>query len=312
MTKKNKKKSPKIKIDSNTKLYSGLITAKESLRFLVYLPELDKEVEATPFGNLFKRQATVVVGDKIEGFFESEKFFFKSVKPRKNSLIRPRIANVDFVAITTCYKEPDLTLFQLDKMITIYLYYNTTPILIFNKIDLLNDEEMENLLFIKNYYEKIGIKSILISALNDNLTEKLSEILHSGILIFAGPSGTGKSTILNSLTGLNQITDEISHKSKRGRNTTVDSKLVKVNDFFIGDTPGFSELYPHMIITEEVEVKKYFKEMENPTCKYANCNHLNEPDCSVKQKLEDGEMADSRYNSYELIFEDIKQNARKW
>ena len=311
MKSKNKKPKPKS-APKDVKIYNALITAKESLRFLAYIPELDDEVEAVPFGKLIKRSKNVKVGDKIEGYFDGDRFFIKSIEARKNSLIRPKIANVDYVAITMAYKEPDLTLYQLDKMITVYLHYNTTPIIIFNKIDILNEEELAELQKIKDYYDKINVKSIMISAHNDDLTEKLSEILHSGILIFAGPSGTGKSTILNSLTGLDLITDEISHKNKRGRNTTVDSKLVKVSDFFIGDTPGFSELYPHMIITEESEVKDLFYEMRNPTCKYANCKHLNEPECSVKDMVESGEMLQSRYESYELIYEDIKYNARKW
>jgi len=306
MSIKNNKKTDEIEI------FSGVITAKESLRFLAYISKLDCEVEAVPFGKLFKRPESIRVGDKIEGYFEGDRFILKKILPRKNSLLRPKIANIDFVAITVSIIEPQLSLFQLDKMITVYLHYNTTPIIIFNKIDILDEDNLTKLNKLKKYYESINIKCIKISALNDNLTEKLSTILKNGTLIFAGPSGTGKSTIINSLTGLDLITDEISHKNKKGRHTTVDSKLIKVNNFFIGDTPGFSELYPHMIITEENEVKNLFPEMKNSTCKYSNCNHLNEPDCSIKESIKNGEILESRYESYKYIFNDIKGNAIKW
>ena len=239
------------------------------------------------FRNLF---IVPLVGD--ECIIDEKNKYILKILPRKNSLSRPMIANVDLALIVTSVKKPNLSLSLLDKMISIISLKNIVPILIFTKIDLLNKEEIKELEKIKAYYVKIGY-----SVFDNQNLKKLYPLLKNKIIVVTGQTGAGKSTLLNQMdTTLHLKTDEISESLGRGKHTTRHVELFQIKDFYIADTPGFSSL--DFLETTKEEIRNSFKEFSNYTCRFKNCMHDKEQDCAVKEALENGEILESRYQNY--------------
>jgi len=231
-----------------------------------------------------------LVGDHVT--IDEKNNYILEIKKRKNELIRPSVANIDIALIVTSVKEPSFDSNLLDKQLTIISYNNITPIIYFNKLDLLNKEELIEINNIINYYHKIGYIAITNK-------EELLPLIKNKIVVLTGQSGAGKSTLLNKINpSLELKTNEISKALGRGKHTTRHTELFKTNDSYIVDTPGFSKLDFHDMTNMDIRdnMKELFDNLDK--CKYSDCMHIKEDGCYIKQLLENKEILESRYNNY--------------
>ena len=243
-----------------------------------------------PCGKLRMKNITPLVGDFVE--FDEKNNYLLNILPRKNELIRPSIANVDYGVIVQSVKDPDLDLVLLDKSITIISYNNITPIIYFSKLDLLNNEELEKINTYISYYQQIGY---LVSTTPVDLLS----IIKEKTVVLTGQSGAGKSTLLNTIDpNLNLKTAEISYALGRGKHTTRHTELFHTHNTFIVDTPGFSKI--DFIGMSNIAIRDNMKEMFDNLeyCKYQDCMHISEDGCHVIELVNNNKILKSRYQNY--------------
>lgn len=257
----------------------------------LYTIQLENEiVECHARGKFRNDKITPLVGDYC--MVDKENKYILEILPRKNSLERPTIANVDVALIVTSVKEPNLSLNLLDKMISIVTLNKIEPILCFSKLDLLEKNEKKEIQKTIKYYQKIGYKVV-----TNQKVAKLKKILKNKIVVITGQTGAGKSTLLNKIDKkLNLKTDEISKSLGRGKHTTRHVELFKFKNFYIADTPGFSSL-DFKNCTKE-EIRDSFIEFKNYSCPFKDCMHNKEQNCAIKNAIEKKEILKSRYESY--------------
>ena len=235
---------------------------------------------------------TPLVGDTVK--IDDINKYILEIKPRKNSLIRPSIANVDIAIIATSVKEPNFDSNLLDKLLTIIEYNNITPIICLTKTDLLNEEEIEKIKYIMSYYEKIGY----IVVENTDVKE-IKNLIKGKTIVLAGQSGAGKSSLINKLDkNLDLQTNEISKALGRGKHTTRCVTLYDVEGSLIADTPGFSSV--DFLSMSKLDIRDNMKEMFDnlEKCKYRDCMHIKEDDCEIKRLVTNNEILLSRYENY--------------
>lgn len=231
-------------------------------------------------------------GDYVSGQVVGDQFVIENIEERKNLLVRPPVANVDSVFVVMAMREPDFDSYLLDNFLAVFEYYAIEPIIVFNKIDLLDSPDI--LHHWQKIYEDVGYKTLAMS-INDDI-EPLKAFIN-GITIVAGPSGAGKSTMLSRLLGIELKTGEVNHKLKRGRHTTTAITLYPFDSSFVADTPGFSKVEATFFM-ESKEVHRYFKEFSRFSCKYPDCTHTTEPECGVKEAVLNGKIACERFKNY--------------
>ena len=231
------------------------------------------------------------------------------IYPRKNELIRPAVANVDQVLIEFAAAEPNPNLNLLDRFLILMNRQQVKTIVCFNKVDLV-EEEMRNRL--AEVYAKSGNQVCFTSTYSGEGIAEIKQLIAGKTTVLAGPSGVGKSSLLNCLLPeANAKTGEISEKIKRGKHTTRHSEILPIGpDTYLMDTPGFSSIYFYDL--EPEELKQYYREFEvyEPYCRFGGCNHVGERECGVKQAVADGEIARSRYENYCLFFEELKDKRK--
>ena len=245
-----------------------------------------------PRGKFRNDKITPLVGDRV--VIDDINNYILEIKERKNFLIRPSIANVDIAIIVTSVKEPNFDSNLLDKLLTIISYNNVKPVVCLTKMDLLNDEELDRINSIFNYYKSIGYDVI-----TNNDIRELKEIIKNKIVVFAGQSGAGKSSLLNRLDKTLELqTNEISKALGRGKHTTRCVTLYNVCDALVADTPGFSSIDFRGMT--KIDIRDNMKEMFDNLeyCKYRDCMHIKEDDCYVKKLLEENKILSSRYDNY--------------
>mgnify|MGYP000124497352 FL=1 len=245
-----------------------------------------------PRGKFRNDKITPLVGDRV--VIDDINNYILEIKERKNFLIRPSIANVDIAIIVTSVKEPNFDSNLLDKLLTIISYNNVKPVVCLTKMDLLNDEELDRINSIFNYYKSIGYDVI-----TNNDIRELKEIIKNKIVVFAGQSGAGKSSLLNRLDKTLELqTNEISKALGRGKHTTRCVTLYDVCDALVADTPGFSSIDFRGMT--KIDIRDNMKEMFDNLeyCKYRDCMHIKEDDCYVKKLLEENKILSSRYDNY--------------
>ena len=268
--------------------------------------EDNSEFKASLRGNI-KRKNGILVGDLVEVEVSYDRYMIKKILPRKNSLIRPPVANIDNLVIVVSLSTPSPDFFLLDKQIVLAKFKEILPIIVINKIDLnISDITNKDLSYIKNVYGNLGFQIIEVSAKNNIGIDVLKEKLHNKISAFSGNSGVGKSSIINKIFGTNSLTFEVAKKTNRGRHTTKHVKIYKNEDMYVLDTPGFSsyELYD----IEYKELKNYYPDFLECKCDYLDCSHVfeNEKVCGVKKAINDGRIDKNRYDRYVELFKKLK------
>ena len=252
-------------------------------------------------GKIKYNKLTPLVGDKV--LFDNKEKYILEILPRKNSLDRPSISNIDSAILITSVKKPDLSLNLLDKQITLCVINNIEPIIVFTKLDLLNKKDLKYIKSIMKYYSNIGIKVCT----NNNLF-KLKKYIKNKTLVLTGQTGAGKSTLMNKLDKkLNLATNEISEALGRGKHTTRHVELFKYKTSFIADTPGFSSLDLNNVNLDDI--KDSFIEFKNVNCPYKDCTHTNENECTIKELVNNSKILKSRYENY-LRMVDTYGNSR--
>lgn len=259
------------------------------------------------------RKIKPLVGDNVEiEILDEEKNLgnIEDILPRFNWLNRPAVANVDQTVIIFAVSAPAPNFNLLDRFLINMEQHEVSTVICFNKVDLEGFRQSED---ICRSYTKSGYEVLFISAESGYGIDVLEAVIKGKTTVFAGPSGVGKSSTLNSLfPDANVQTGGLSEKIQRGKHTTRHSELMFVDDdTYIMDTPGFSSLY-----TEEIEaedLKLYFPEIAayTGTCKFNMCNHISEPGCLVKKAVSDGRISKMRYDDYVMIYNELKEK-RKW
>ena len=280
-----------------------------------YYIETEKGLyECRARGIFRKNKITPLVGDfvKISVVDEdNKKGVVEEIQERKTELVRPPIANVNKALIVFAVKNPTPHLSLLDRFIVLAERENLEIVIILTKIDLDDDNTFEK---IKNIYEPCGYKVIGVSNLEKKNIDKVKEELKDNTVVFAGPSGVGKSSLLNQIDSNFQLkTGDVSDKIKRGKHTTRHAELFELKfGGMVADTPGFSSLTLDDI--EDIDLKDYFIEFEDhDDCKFGSrCIHQNEPNCAVKEAVEKGEIPKERYESYIQLLNEIRQGKRRY
>lgn len=254
-------------------------------------------------GDLVKIEIVNNENGVITEIFERENLFIKkSLKDNKAHVVG---SNIDQILIICSFKKPYTKLIFIDKCISAANFYNIKPIIVFNKIDLLNPEEVNKLKEIEKKYSSIGINFCKISATDRFNLEVLNKLLKNKKTLFIGNSGVGKSTIINLISKSNQKIDSLSSKTGRGKQTTTFSEIFEIDSkSLIVDSPGFKDFYFYDI--EKEDVKYLFKEFIEiqKNCKFNNCLHLNEPNCEIKKNI-GNKIWSKRFSSYLSIIKEL-------
>ena len=228
---------------------------------------------------------------------------------RKNTLNRPPIANVDQIIITNSLKDPVPDLLLNDRLMAVALSEGIEPILVFNKIDLSGQEEIDRIIKI---YSQADVRLFFMSTMEEEKTltykEELEDILHGKMSILAGLSGVGKSSIVNILDlGDDRAVAKVSERLRKGRHTTRHTELIQISEnSWIADSPGFSSLdFPRDFKPDMLPglYRDYAK--ESHLCKFNNCRHINEPACQIKRSVEEGSLSQERYDNYKYLMDEL-------
>ncbi|MBO5338499.1 MAG: ribosome small subunit-dependent GTPase A [Clostridia bacterium] len=284
----------------------------------------EKYINVRGRGSFRHEKIVLLAGDRVELEPLSQgEFFCKKILDRKNSLIRPPLANLDYIFVVISTKKPTPSLFIVDKLISIAEYNKIEPIIIISKSDLDNEYGEE----IYNIYKKSGFDVFVTSSEKqegiDNLLAYLKKITENSepICAFAGASGAGKSTLMNTLfPTLALQTGNISEKIERGKNTTRHTELFPLSDLlgkeyngYLADTPGFSlldfERFDFFSLEDLFDTFRDFKDSVGK-CKYTKCTHTKEDGCDVVNRVKNGEIEKSRHESYIELFTTLKNKPR--
>ena len=259
-----------------------------------------------------KEKRKPLVGDNVEIEVLDEKDRegnITEILPRKNELVRPSAANVDQALVVFAVAKPDPHFHLLDRFLVMMEKAEIPVVLCFNKEELGTEEQIQNL---QEIYRDCGCRLVFSSAREEKNIAGIRKLLEGKTTVIAGPSGVGKSSLINRLTPeANMETGAISKKIERGRHTTRHAELFSLGDHsYIMDTPGFSSLYVTDI--EKEELKYYFPEFApyEGRCRFQGCDHIHEPDCAVKQAAEEGKIHPSRYQNYVAFYEELKGQRR--
>ena len=290
-------------------------------------------------GKIIKGIAGFYYVDSDEGIFECKAkgiFRNKSIKPlvgdnvefeithegdkegniieileRDNELIRPAVANIDQAMIVFALKAPNPNVNLLDKFLVVMEYQNIETVICFNKTDIGEQDLAEELAQI---YRNAGYKVIFTSATENEGVDEVKIVLKGKSTVFAGPSGVGKSSMLNAIKeDAVMETGEISEKIGRGKHTTRHSEIFKTDDdTYVFDTPGFGSLFIPGMTKEKLE--DCFPEFSLYTneCRFIGCAHIDEPDCAVKNALAEGKISKSRYESYKAFYNELKEQENNY
>ena len=248
----------------------------------------DKKYICKARGVFRNKKITPLAGDNVE---IDENNIITDIYKRKNKLNRPPVSNIDIAIIVVSTKDPDFSSLLLNKMITIIEYNNIKPLIVISKSDLYIDDTIRNII---SYYKRIGYTVLLNTEI-----EELKEAIKDKYVILTGQTGSGKSSLLNSIDpNLNLKTDEISKALGRGKHTTRAIEFYEIEDLMIADTPGFSSLDFKNMTKEDIRDNFIEFEKYRNYCKYSDCMHIKEDDCYIKQMVKDNEINEQRYNDY--------------
>ena len=231
------------------------------------------------------------------------------ILPRKNSLIRPAVSNVDQAIVIFAAADPEPNLVLMDRILVLMEYRKVPSVVCFNKADLIDGARKEELCGI---YRSAGYPVVCCSTVTGEGMDSVRELLAGKTSVVAGPSGAGKSSIANSLqTEIRMETGGISRKLGRGRHTTRHAQIIPLDsDAYLVDSPGFSSVFLPEISEEELWMLfPEFREYEK-YCRFQGCRHRAEPDCGVRSAVSEGKISSSRYESYVLLHDELKDTRK--
>ena len=259
------------------------------------------------------RKVKPLVGDNVEIVVLDEEKRIGNVEeilPRKNELIRPAVSNIDMALVIFAAAKPDPNFNLLDRFLCMMEYQKVPVTICFNKCDLVSEEEKEEL---QQIYAPAGYEILFTSVKTGENIDNLKALLADKTTTVAGPSGVGKSSLINELqTGVRMQTGAISDKIGRGKHTTRHSEIISIGqDTYIMDTPGFSSM--DLPGFEKEDLWTCYPEFVpyEPECRFIGCSHIGEPDCGVKNALAEGKISQVRYDNYVMLYEEMK-NIRKY
>jgi len=263
-------------------------------------------------GSFRNQKVKPLVGDHVTiSVLDEEKMLgnIDEILPRTSELIRPAVANVDQALVVFAVAAPAPNFNLLDRFLIMMEKQRVSTVICFNKLDLVDTAVF---LKYKEIYDGSGYEVISASTYEEHGMDMLKQVLKGKTTALAGPSGVGKSSIMNMLNpSANMDTGDISRKIERGRHTTRHSEIIPMEeDTYLMDTPGFSSL--SFFDMEPEDLKEFYKEFKpyEPECRFGGCNHIGERECGVKWAVENGQIASSRYENYKLFFEELKNTKR--
>ena len=259
------------------------------------------------------RKVKPLVGDNVEIVVLDEEKHLGNVEeilPRKNELIRPAVSNIDMALVIFAAAKPDPNFNLLDRFLCMMEYQKVPVTICFNKCDLVSEEEKENL---QKIYAPAGYDILFTSVKTGENIDRLKALLAEKTTTVAGPSGVGKSSLVNELqTDVRMQTGALSDKIGRGKHTTRHSEIISIGqDTYIMDTPGFSSM--DLPGFEKEDLWTCYPEFVpyEPECRFIGCSHIGEPDCGVKNALAEGKISRVRYDNYVMLYDEMK-NIRKY
>ncbi|MCC5894979.1 MAG: ribosome small subunit-dependent GTPase A [Alkalibacterium sp.] len=291
----------------------------KALSGFYYIQTEEKEIYQTrPRGIFRKRNETPLVGDKVKFTFDSIKEgTLEEISPRKNELTRPTVANVDVGFVIMSIVDPDFSTSLLDRYLVSIEQYDIEPIIYITKTDIATAQEYEQVFKLAEQYRAIGYQVIMPereTVLSAEETNALfGELVEEKLAVFMGQSGAGKSTLLNRLDpDLGLKIGETSKSLGRGRHTTRHVELVPLLGGLIADTPGFSAIQFDKLTVEDLS--SCFPEIweMGKHCRFSGCIHQNEPDCAVKEAVEEHKIAPFRYTNYLSLLEEIQNRKPRY
>jgi ribosome biogenesis GTPase len=299
----------------------GLVIRNTGSWYTVKIDGTDNTVEAKVKGNFrlkgIRSTNPIAIGDKVEFIPQPDgTALISAIDDRKNYIIRKATnlskqshiiaANLDQCFLIVTVAQPETSTTFIDRFLATAEAYRVPVVLVFNKIDVLNEEEQEYLNSMIDLYEYVGYKCLKVSAKTGAGVDAVAEELKGKVTLLSGNSGVGKSTLINNLfPDLNLKTSEISDAYNTGKHTTTFSEMYPIgNDGYIIDTPGIKGFGTFNM--EREEVGHYFKEIFriSEDCRFNNCTHTHEPGCAVRQAVENHDISESRYTSYLSMLED--------
>lgn len=259
-----------------------------------------------------KENLKPLVGDDVEIEIldeEQKKGNIADILPRQNQLIRPAVANIDQALVIFAVSQPEPNLSLLDRFLLMMEWQQLPCSICFNKDDIASEEARGRL---GRIYGSAGYGVLFISAREQTGIEEVKKLLHGRTTTVAGPSGVGKSSVINCLQSeVCMETGTISEKIQRGKHTTRHSELILIDeDTYIMDTPGFSSLSIPEV--DEAELWTLYPEFAvyEKNCKFVGCMHMNEPVCGIKQAVEKGYISQERYESYTMLYRELKEKKK--
>lgn len=253
-----------------------------------------------------------LVGDNVEIQIIDEEHQIGNIVQilqRKNALIRPAVANVDQALVLFAAMDPEPNLNLLDRFLIMMEKQHVTTHICFNKADLVHEDKIEQL---SKLYRSCGYEVFVTSTYDNHGIDEILELLQNKTTVLAGPSGVGKSSLVNIIKpDANMETGGISEKIRRGKHTTRHSEFFAISEnSYILDTPGFSSIYVEDM--EPEDLKLYFPEFEpyEEECKFTGCVHIGEKVCGIKKAYAEGKISPSRYENYTLLYKELKDKRR--
>lgn len=275
-------------------------------------------VECKPRGRLKKTHDKIYPGDEVEiSFLPDGTGMIESIGPRRTAMRRPNIVNFDRILIVLAWTLPDYDPLLLDRMLVLADQAGVEPLICFNKIDLLPPGKEEEFRRIQTCYAQAGYRLLGVSIHQPESIARLRRELGDGLSVLAGPSGVGKSSIINALLGREQVeTGEVSDRLRRGKHTTRYATIMPLGETeaegFIADTPGFFILdFPDAFRPEQLPLH-YPDFRLYPGCRFDGCLHKKEPDCMVKQAVSEGKIEQERYERYLRLLEELQTREVKY